>query len=362
MGLLDELKKKAEAAREAQGEPARVDESRANEIRAVALPALFRIHRGLSELVVQLKALQEEVPATLKIPGLGEVTGFMQGNYEVSAEGTPPETVTLRCALRHHKARPLELKTAGSTISAWIDVMRRQGLQAKVLRMVEATGPNQRAYIGIEGTIPVTLQFKVDFDAAALQLYSRNFDELVDRRQIFNPASVTETWCEELLKFVMREEHRFMMQEVPIDVREQLRRRIEWEKLNEQGVEESVETGLASTNRIKSLFKRAPQLVLRYRDRAWDLTTHAGPFTLGRVADCDLQVKEQRVSRFHARVELKNDEFHLIDDSTNGTNVRVHGGGTEVLKQSSRVLHGSGLIALGTDATEINPHVIYFSM
>lgn len=361
MGLLDELRKKAEAAKEAQGDPSRFDEARANEIRAVALPALFRIHRGLSELVAQLKVLQEEVPAALKIPGLGDVTGFVQCHYEMSSEGTPPETVTLRCALRLHKARPLELKTLGASISGWMDAMRRQGLHAKVLRMIDATGPNQRAYIGIEGNIPVTLQFKLDLDAAALQLYSRNFDELIDRRQFFNPASVTEPWCEELLKFVMREDHRFMMQEVASEVREQLRRRIEWEKRKEQG-EESLDTRLASSNRLKGLFKRTPQLKMRYRDRAWDLTTHVGPFTLGRVADCDLQVKEQRVSRFHARVELKDDQFHLIDESTNGTTVRFHDGSAEMLQKSSRVLHGSGLIALGTEATESNPHLIYFSM
>jgi hypothetical protein len=362
MGLLDDLRKKAAAAKDAQDEPAHAEELRVNEIRAVALPAMFRIHRSLSELTAQLNVLQEEASATLQIPGVGDVTGFVQGGYSVSSEGTPPELVTLRCALRLQKPRPLELKTVGSSISAWIDGMRRQGLQAKVLRMLNGIGANQRAYIGIEGSIPVTLQFKIDLEAGALQLFARNFDELAERRQFFNPTSVTEHWCEELLKFVLREENRFMKEELPPDVREQLRRRIEWEKLKDKGVEEAVDSRLASTNRLKSLFKRAPQLKLRYRDRAWDLTTHSGPFTLGRVADCDLQIREQRVSRFHARVELKDDQFYLTDDSTNGTYVRFQDGHAEVLSKSSLVLRGSGLIALGTEATESNPHVVYFSM
>ncbi len=89
MGLLDELKKRA-AEKEAQRSANIEDDARADEIRAVALPALFRIHANLAELVKQLRILDEETPVSLKIPGLGEVSGFQQRDYSVSAEGTPP--------------------------------------------------------------------------------------------------------------------------------------------------------------------------------------------------------------------------------------------------------------------------------
>jgi hypothetical protein len=114
MGLLDELKKRA-AEKEAQRSANIEDDARADEIRAVALPALFRIHANLAELVKQLRILDEETPVSLKIPGLGEVSGFQQRDYSVSAEGTPPHSVTLRCALRLVKVRPLEMTTAGTS-------------------------------------------------------------------------------------------------------------------------------------------------------------------------------------------------------------------------------------------------------
>lgn len=359
MGLLDELRQKAAAAREAQQDPAQAKEERANLFRAVALPAMFRIHRVLSELVTQLKVLQEEAPATVNIPQVGEVAGFVQGQYEILSDGMPPETITLRCALRMPRPRPLELRTVGNSITAWVDSMRRQGVHTKVLRLLEATRPNQRAYVGIEGNVPVTLQFKIDVDAGALQLFSRNFDQLSDRRQFFSPASVTSQWCEELLKFVLRKEHRFLQAELSPEVREQLRRRIEWEKLQEQGAGAALDVRNVS---LKTLFKRTPQLKLQHAGQTWELTTHQRPFTLGRVADCDLQVRELRVSRFHARIELRDEQFHLIDDSTNGTYVRFDGGRTAALKKSSLVLEGSGLIGLGSAATADNPDAIRFSM
>jgi len=359
MGLLDELRKRA-AEKEAQRASNVEDDARADEIRAVALPALFRIHTNLAELVKQLRILEEEASVDLKIPGLGEVSGFQQGNYSVSAEGTPPSSVTLRCALRLVKVRPLELTTAGASPTTWVDRLRRQDLPLKVLRMTDTRGPNQKALVTIEGPVPVTLQFSIDIEHAALQLVTRNFDELVERRQFFNPADVTEQWCEELLKYVTRVPNSFMRHEVSTDVRDQLRRRLEWEKHKKQSVEETTETRLAASGKFKSLFKRPPQLKLEWRGLTWDLATHVGPFTIGRVSDCDLRMRRERVSRFHASIEFKDGEYHLIDDSTNGTYVHFTDGRRSHLHKTSLLLHGSGTIALGDEAGADDPDLIHF--
>ena len=151
MGLLDELKKRAAAKEPLQTSNTESD-MRADEVRAVALPALFRIHANLAELVKQLLILQEETPVSLKIAGIGDVSGFQQGNYSVSAEGTPPHAVTLRCALRPGKVRPLELTTAGASPTTWIDRLRRQDLPLKIVRVTDTRGPNQKALVTIEGS------------------------------------------------------------------------------------------------------------------------------------------------------------------------------------------------------------------
>lgn len=359
MGLLDELKKRAaekEALRTANVE----DDARADEIRAVALPALFRIHTNLSELVKQLRILDEETPVSLKIPGIGEVNGFQQGNYSVSAEGSPPSSVTLRCALRLAKVRPLEITTAGSSPTTWVDRLRRQDLPLKVLRVTDTRGPNQKALVTIEAPVPVSLQFSVDIEHAALQLVTRNYDEVVERRQFFNPADVTEQWCEELLKYVTRAPNSFLRHEVSTDVRDQLRRRLEWEKHKKQTVEETTETRLAASGKFKNLFKRPPQLKIEWRGLNWDLATHVGAFTIGRVSDCDLRMRRERVSRFHASIEFKDGEYHLVDDSTNGTYVRFIDGRRATVHKSSLLLHGSGDIALGDEAAPDDPDLIHF--
>jgi hypothetical protein len=361
MGLLDELKKRA-AEKEAQRSSNVDDDARADALRAVALPALFRIHANLSELVKQLNILGDETPVTLKIPGIGDVAGFQQGNYSVSAEGTPPSTVTLRCTLKLAKVRPLEMTTAGTSPTTWVDRLRRQDLPLKVLRVTDTRGANQKALVTIEGPVPTSLQFSIDVEHAAVQLVTRNYDELVERRQFFNPADVTEPWCEELLKFVTRAPNSFLRHEVSTDVRDQLRRRLEWEKHKKDSIEETTETRLATSGRLKNLFKRPPQLKLAWRGLNWDLATHVGPFTLGRVSDCDLRMRRERVSRFHARIEFKDGEYHLVDDSSNGTYLHFLDGRRARLHKASMLLHGSGTIALGDEAAEDDPDLIHFAM
>lgn len=361
MGLLDDLKKEAQVVRLAQSVPAHTGTTRVDELSATAIPALRRIYRCLQELVDHLKVLQRDVPLAFKIPGVGDMSGFVQENHEVSADPSAPTVVTFRCTLRYIKRAPLEVKNVGS-ITQWVDASRRQGLQVKVLRASDPNAAQQRATVSVEAPIYSTLQFQLDPEAGALQLFSRNFDELLERRQFFNPTQVTDDWNEELVKFVMRQPHRFLVHEVASDIREYLRRRLEWEKLKRDAEPLPQESRLGSSARLKKLFKRAVTVTLRYAEHETEVHFSTGPFTLGRVPECDLVVREQRVSRFHARLEARDAQVILVDDSTNGTQVRFADGRVERLLRSSCVLAGSGWIALGSEPLAENPHAIHFTV
>lgn len=398
MGLLDELKNKA-AADKSRAAPSPTEADRAGDFLAVALPAMFRIHQNLTELVQTLEVLREEVPASLSIPGIGEVEGFLQGGYEVTSEGMPPEAVTLRCSLNLPRERMLEVMTPSTDDTALLDRLRRQGLEARFVRSGGQSGLVRKVVIAISGRVPASLRFSLAFDNAALQLVSRNFEELSERRQIFKPAVVTEQWCEQLLKYVLREPNSFMRYEVPRELREQLQRRIESERRKGRGAAspgasafglgamlriigrkarptpapsdepggehepvtaESEEERLLSSDVAKKLLQRKPRLELRYREETIDLTGHDGPFRLGRSPDCDLCVDEQHASRVHAFIELRDGRYHLVDDSRNGTHVRFADGRTANLRKTRIPLAGDGRIALGLRVAPGNQHIIGF--
>jgi len=73
--------------------------------------------------------------------------------------------------------------------------------------------------------------------------------------------------------------------------------------------------------------------------------------TIGRDATNSIVVIDPKVSRLHARVELRKDRFILIDQSTNGTHLLRADGQTALLRRDEITLPEQGVIGLGEKAS-----------
>jgi hypothetical protein len=72
--------------------------------------------------------------------------------------------------------------------------------------------------------------------------------------------------------------------------------------------------------------------------------------TIGRALDNDVIIDSAEVSRHHARIEVRNGDYHILDlDSTNGTAVNGHPA------NATRLNHGD-TISLGTIALQFLPY------
>src|ERR1041384_7416120 len=73
------------------------------------------------------------------------------------------------------------------------------------------------------------------------------------------------------------------------------------------------------------------------------------PLTIGREEGNILRLNDERVSRFHAKVQIDNDDFILTDlESTNGT--RVNGTVVQIrrLRHGDKVAVGRSLLLFGS--------------
>ncbi|HWT18977.1 MAG TPA: adenylate/guanylate cyclase domain-containing protein [Variovorax sp.] len=107
------------------------------------------------------------------------------------------------------------------------------------------------------------------------------------------------------------------------------------------------------------------QIELAWLDVRSTFRTEELPIHLGRVSDAQFVVNDPRVSRLHARIELRHGSCVLTDLSTYGTWVRFHGnGGTSqevALRREECVLHGSGEIGLGAPLSDFTAPTIAFN-
>ena len=77
-----------------------------------------------------------------------------------------------------------------------------------------------------------------------------------------------------------------------------------------------------------------------------NLTT---PVTIGREEDNDVQLNDERVSRFHAKIQEDQDKLVITDlDSTNGTKVNGEEISVHILRHGDLITLGRSVLVFGT--------------
>lgn len=84
--------------------------------------------------------------------------------------------------------------------------------------------------------------------------------------------------------------------------------------------------------------------------------------TIGRMTTNNLVLNYPRVSRYHAAIELRDGKLFLLDDSVNGTYVRIGQLGPICLKCDEMQLYGQGIICPGRAAASSSPGAIHFAI
>ena len=88
-------------------------------------------------------------------------------------------------------------------------------------------------------------------------------------------------------------------------------------------------------------------LSLRYRDRTFIVDTRANCLKIGRDPASELVIADRKVSRAHGRIERRNDGFFYVDQSSNGSQIRLAGREEVRLRHQEIELSGSGRIFFG---------------
>lgn len=90
-----------------------------------------------------------------------------------------------------------------------------------------------------------------------------------------------------------------------------------------------------------------PQMRVSFRGQKWVIDAAHPTLLFGRETGNDIVVSDPRVSRQHARIELRNGQFFLADSSTNGTYLLEEGVAEHCIKRSEFSLSEKGHIGCG---------------
>jgi len=101
-------------------------------------------------------------------------------------------------------------------------------------------------------------------------------------------------------------------------------------------------------------------LTLQFQGIRFAVNQQNPVLNMGRDATNSIVLKDPKVSRLHARIELRKDKFILVDQSTNGTYLCREDGQMELLRRDEIALPDRGLLGLGQEVSLDDPVAIKF--
>jgi len=101
------------------------------------------------------------------------------------------------------------------------------------------------------------------------------------------------------------------------------------------------------------------RLFLWYQDDVFELFSDTAEVIAGRGPSCAITFFNRYTSRQHAKFQYEDHEFSITDQSTNGTYIK-NDEGEVFLMGEKMVLHGSGIISLGTPIEYVEKDVIHY--
>lgn len=111
-----------------------------------------------------------------------------------------------------------------------------------------------------------------------------------------------------------------------------------------------------------AVYPRQVQLNLTFRGDTYFMNLLCSRIVMGRDLSCNFVVSDKMASRQHAVIELRQDKFFLIDQSTNGTFVLPDDEAELALRREEMVLQGSGRISFGRGVEFAEDEVVRFSV
>ena len=120
-------------------------------------------------------------------------------------------------------------------------------------------------------------------------------------------------------------------------------------------------TTLAGDPRIQEA--RGPAMLrLSWRGKSWSVNESHDALGAGRDPANEIVVAGDNVSRHHARIFLRQGKFVIVDQSANGTYLRMRDRAEIHLHREEFVLLGRGSIGLGQSLAETNDDAISFEV
>jgi hypothetical protein len=214
MGLLDDLKKEAEAVKQKQLEETHNKIQALNQNFVLVQGKLTQVYRFLHELINQLNVVKLEVPRSYYIGGFGQVDDMRQADYAVATKNMTIDNRDFikEIHLRFKCVTDKELKItkeSEATVEQFRDYLWRNNLKFDCHESRNPRGYLEKGEFTLASSILVSFLVNADFDQAKIKIAARNFEMLGVNEFTYEVDEITEALLDEFGKSLIGKPNRF---------------------------------------------------------------------------------------------------------------------------------------------------------
>lgn len=203
MGLLDELRREADLAKEAR-EAESVRQAALEKIYRVELiPRLLNIHRYLSEMIGHLEMAGWIIESAYDIPGAGRIEDMRQGEYRLHIDQpVTPKKVTLQfiCAMKDEGKFIL----SPSGAEDFRLFLNERQVYFGELPVRGERGQITQVVFYAKLRIAAGLTFEADIPNSRIRVITYNVEGLGQREYFFGYTAIEDAWLDDLGHFLLR--------------------------------------------------------------------------------------------------------------------------------------------------------------
>ena len=225
MGVLDDLRRKAEAQRsKAQAENLHTVSAQDYYLTEL-LPRLQSAYNYFKELADNLNYVNPKIHANYPIQPEGRYLPLRQGDYKVHTDRTKEFKEMLfrfGCALE----QPLIVNLTGKDkVLAYSSDLDRYRIKHERKDFKDANFELERALFRVEGPVNVSVMFKADIEARTIRLMLRNVEQSGVVQHPLKVEQIDKDFFDKLAAYLLRESNELVRLEITDSHREQIRQK-----------------------------------------------------------------------------------------------------------------------------------------
>lgn len=227
MGLLDDLKKQADAKKVTEQQAVLSQQELEQYYQDEIHPGMLNIYNYLNEMISHLNYLEHPTIARYPfLPG-NEYVELTQSQYKAvidSTKTTKNITLNFEC----HFPEPLLVDVDGKDrIEGYSDVLKNYKIKFDRRDEKDKDYKLVRSHFSVEGPVFAMVNFMGDIEKSCVNLFMRNVEKPGITKHVLKPEHLNNEFMDRLAKYLIRESDDFLKLDMDENAKDEIRKKLQ---------------------------------------------------------------------------------------------------------------------------------------